>query len=257
MAYALVTGASGGIGLCLARELAARKYDLLLIARSAEKLSAVCRSLSEEFGIKASPLALDLSDNRSMPAIRSWIDSNNADVEVLVNNAGYGIWGSFEQADRSSLENMMQLNMNALVELCHLLIPYLRRKPRAYILNNASTAAYQAVPTLTTYAATKAFVVLFSRGLRWELSGSGISVSCLSPGPTSTGFISRAGLSFIQDRAEKFSMKPEAVAKIAISGLFKKQAEIIPGFVNWLSVKFTYFLPKYVVEKIAAGLYKK
>jgi short-subunit dehydrogenase len=150
---------------------------------------------------------------------------------------------------------MISLNVNTLAGLSHRMIPYLRKKTPSYILNVASTAAYQAVPTMTTYAATKAFVVLFSRGLRWELKGSGISVSCLSPGATSTGFIDRAGMEVLKERAEKFSMTPEAVARIAIRELFNGKAEIIPGFVNWISVKFTYFLPKYIVEKIAAGLY--
>ena len=256
MGYAVVTGASGGIGLCLARELAAKKFNLLLIARSGDKLSAACESLQQEFKIKATYLAMDLSEKKSIDLIHNWILQNQPEIEVLVNNAGYGLWGTVDQVPLTQLENMMQLNMTALVDLCYLLIPYLRKATPSYILNVASTAAYQAVPTMTTYAATKAFVVLFSRGLRWELRGSGISVSCLSPGVTSTGFINRAGLEAFKERAEKFSMKPEAVAKIAIAQLFKGKAEIVPGFVNWLSVKLTYFLPKYLIEKIAAGLYK-
>ncbi len=255
MGYAIVTGASGGIGLCLARELAAKKYNLLLIARSEGKLLAQTQSLQREFNISASYLTLDLSEKKSIDVVKNWIDQNSIAVEILVNNAGYGAWGIFEQADLPELENMMHLNMNALVDLCYFLIPYLRKKSPAYILNIASTAAYQAVPTLTTYAATKAFVVLFSRGLRWELKGSGISVSCLSPGATSTGFIDRAGMKALKERAEKFSMKPEVVAKTAIDQMFKGKAEIVPGFVNWLSVKLTYFLPKSLVERIAAGLY--
>ena len=257
MGYAIVTGASGGIGLCLAREFAAKKYDLLLIARSEDKLLVLAESLQREFNIKASYLALDLSEKKSIPAIKNWIDQNNIAIDVLVNNAGYGTWGVFEQSDLVQLENMMHLNMNAMVDLCYLMIPYLKKKSPAYLLNIASTAAYQAVPTLTTYAATKAFVVLFTRGLRWELKGSGISVSCLSPGATSTGFIDRAGMKSMQERAEKFSMKPEAVAKIAIDQMFRGKAEIVPGFINWISVKLTYFLPKYLIEKIASGLYLK
>ena len=256
MAYAVVTGASGGIGRCLGRELAAKKYDLLLIARSGDKLAAECLALQNQFGIKASYLALDLSEKESSDRITHWIDQHQAEVNVLVNNAGYGLWGEVEKVDAGHLENMISLNVNTLTRLSHRMIPYLKKKPPSYILNVASTAAYQAVPTMTTYAATKAFVVLFSRGLRWELKGSGISVSCLSPEATSTGFVDRAGMEVLKERAEKFSMKPEAVARIAIRELFKGRAEIIPGFVNWISVKLTYFLPKYLIEKIAAGIYK-
>src|SRR5260221_12528500 len=256
MAYAVVTGASSGIGRCLSRELAAQKYDVLLIARSGDKLAAECQSLQTKYGINASYLVLDLSEKVSTDRITQWIDQHRVDVGILVNNAGYGLWGEVEKTDFAKLDNMIALNIGTLAGLCHRMIPYLRKKTPSYILNVASTAAYQAVPTMTAYAATKAFVVLFSRGLRGELKRSGISVSCLIPGATSTGFIDRAGMEILKERAEKVSMKPEAVARIAIRGLFKGKTEIIPGFINWISVKFTYFLPKYLIEKIAAGLYK-
>jgi hypothetical protein len=256
MAYAIVTGASGGIGLCLAQELAARKYDLLLVARSGDKLANACQDIQVKFGVTAAHLALDLSDTKSIDDLIGWINTNSADVQVLVNNAGYGLWGPVESVDSDKLDNMMALNMSALVHLSQKMIPHLKKKTPSYILNVASTAAYQAVPTLTTYAATKAFVVLFTRGLRWELKGSGVSVSCLSPGATSTGFIDRAGLEKMKERAEKFSMSAEAVAKIAIRQMFAGKAEIVPGFLNWFSVKLTYFTPKYLAEKIAGGLYE-
>ncbi len=256
MAYAIVTGASGGIGLAVARELALRKYDLLLVARSSDKLAAECSRFEQEFKIKASFLSLDLADKRSADKLVEWIDVNKAAVSVLVNNAGYGLWGEVAKANFDDLDNMIELNVNMLARLSHRLIPYLKQNTPAYILNVASTAAYQAVPTLSTYAATKAFVVLFTRGLRHELKNTGIMVSCLSPGTTTTGFISRAGLSELRERAEKVSMTPEAVAKIAVRGMFKGKAEIIPGFVNWISVQLTYFFPKKMVEGIAAGLYK-
>jgi short-subunit dehydrogenase len=256
MAYAVITGASGGIGLCLAHELAARKYDLLLIARSEDRLQRASRDLENIYKVKATWLALDLSDPSSVSVLDQHVQTIGLVPEVFVNNAGYGLWGAVERIAPADLENMMQLNMNTLVQLCRMMIPLLRKNKVAYLMNVASTAAYQAVPTLTTYAATKAFVVLFTRGLRWELRGTGISVSCLSPGATSTGFIDRAGLESLKEKAEKFSMKPEDVARIAIRGMFNKKAEIIPGFMNWISVKATYFLPKGLIEKIAAGLYE-
>jgi hypothetical protein len=152
---------------------------------------------------------------------------------------------------------MMQLNMNAVAQLCSALIPELKKHPQSYIMNVASTASYQAVPTLATYAASKAFVVLFTRGLRLELLGSTISVTCLSPGATSTNFIDRAGMEAMKEKAEKFSMKPSIVARIGINGMFKKKAEILPGFTNWISVQLTYLMPKFIPEKIAASLYKQ
>lgn len=256
MTYALITGASGGIGLCLARELAKRKINLLLVARNESNLISACSNLKKEFGIDTEYLSVDLSEASATKAITNWLEQKSYSVNILINNAGYGIWGTVEATPFNELNNMMQLNMNAVVNLCHALLPELKKHPKSYILNVASTAAYQAVPTLATYAATKAFVVLFTRGLRMELKGTNISVTCLSPGATSTNFIDRAGMNSMKERAEKFSMKPEPVSQIAIDGMFKGKAEILPGFVNWISVQFTYLMPKFIPEKIAEGLYK-
>ena len=256
MAFALITGGSGGIGLCLARELASRKRDILLVARSGEKLSQLCTDLGNEFHIRAEFLSLDLSAVDAHLTLQSWLIKNSFSIDILINNAGYGIWNSVEKTGLAELTNMMQLNMNTLVNLCYLLLPELKKQPKAFILNVASTAAYQAVPTLATYAASKAFVVLFTRGLRLELKNSTVSVSCLSPGATSTGFVDRAGMQVMKERAEKFSMKPETVAKIGIAGMLNGKSEIVPGFINWISVQLTYLVPKSVTESVAEGLYK-
>jgi uncharacterized protein len=256
MAYALITGASGGIGLCLARELAQRKIDLLLIARSGDRLSKICEELKKEFNIKAEYLSLDLSEPNAVNSLTDWLKEKSFSVNILINNAGYGIWGTVESTSSEKLNNMMQLNMNVVANLSHAMLSELKKHGKSYILNVASTAAYQAVPTLATYSASKAFVVLFTRGLRMELKETSISVTCLSPGATSTNFIDRAGMDAMKERAEKFSMKPEAVAKIGIDGMFRGKAEILPGFVNWISVQMTYLMPKFIPEKIAEGLYK-
>jgi uncharacterized protein len=256
MAYALITGASGGIGLELAEELAKRKIDLLLLARSEGKLKEICNRLVSTYQIKADYLSIDLSASDAIAKIESWLASNSFDVNILINNAGYGIWGRVDSTSVENLNNMMQLNMNVVANLCHALIPQLKKHNQSYILNVASTAAYQAVPTLTTYAATKAFVVLFTRGLRLELKDTPISVTCLSPGATSTNFIDRAGMESLKEKAEKFSMSAKEVAQIAIKGMFDKKAEVLPGFINWISVQLTYLMPKFIPERIAAGLYK-
>ncbi len=256
MAFALITGGSGGIGFYLARELASRKHDIILVARSSEQLSQRCDELSKAFNIRAEFLSLDLSTPDAHLTLKSWLNQNSFSIDILINNAGYGIWNPVEKTKLDELTNMMQLNMNTLVNLCYTLLPDLKTHKKSFILNVASTAAYQAVPTLTTYAATKAFVVLFTRGLRLELKKSTVSVSCLSPGATSTGFVDRAGMESMKERAEKFSMKPEAVAKIGIAGMLKGKSEIVPGFINWLSVQLTYLVPKSLTEKIAQELYK-
>ncbi|HCW07452.1 MAG TPA: short-chain dehydrogenase, partial [Cytophagales bacterium] len=231
--------------------------DLLVVAGSLPKLSEVRQELSSKFNIKVECLSIDLSSEESATEVLNWIKKNNLEVDILVNNAGYGIWNSIEQTPWAELNNMLHLNVITLTGLCNLMIPELRKHPQSFILNVASTAAYQAVPTLSTYAATKAFVVLFSRGLRRELRNSNISVTCVSPGATSTNFVDRAGMSdAMKKRAEKFSMSAIDVAKSAVKGMYQKKAEVLPGFANWLSVQLTYLLPKFIPESIAEGLYK-
>jgi len=254
--YALITGASGGIGYHLAHELARKKHNVLLVARSEQKLKELSLQLVNEYGVKCDFISVDLSQSGAAKLLFDWCSSKKYDIDMLINNAGYGLFGYFEKQDVTEVNNMMQLNMSNMVELCHIFLPVLKSKPKSYILNVASTASYQAVPALSVYAATKAFVVLFTRGLRYELKDTSVSVSCLSPGATSTNFIDRAGMHALKERAEKFSMTADAVAKIGVAGMFNGKAEIIPGFVNWFSSQLTGFVPKFITEKIAAGLYK-
>jgi len=254
--FALITGASGGIGYYFAHELARKKHNVLIVARSEAKLKELKNLLTERYQIQCEYVAMDLSVAGAAEQLFDWCTARNYEIDILINNAGYGLFGYFEKQEVSEVKNMMQLNMNTLMELCHTFLPMLKTKPKAYIMNVASTASYQAVPTLSVYAATKAFVVLFTRGLRYELRGTSVSVTCLSPGATSTNFIDRARLQAIKARADKFSMSAESVARIGIDGMLKGRAEIIPGFVNWFSSQLTGFVPKVLTEKIAAGLYK-
>jgi short-subunit dehydrogenase len=254
--FALITGASGGIGYYFAHELAKRKHNLILIARSEDKLQKLANELKEKYSISCNYLSIDLSQPNASEQVMSWCKDNHYEIDILINNAGYGLFGPFENQYLKDVTNMLQLNMNTLVELCHVFMPQLKSKSKAYILNVASTASYQAVPTLASYAASKAFVVLFTRGLRYELKDTNLSVSCFSPGTTSTNFMDRAGMQNLKERAEKFAMSAESVAKIGIEGMYKGKAEIIPGFVNWFSAKLTGFVPKALTEKIAASLYE-
>src|SRR6478609_6354672 len=135
MAFALITGASGGIGLSLARELAQRKIDLLLVARSEDKLSDAKKELEEKYKVKVEFLSCDLSKPGSVSAITDWITKNSFPVNILVNNAGYGIWGTVENTPWVQLSNMMQLNMVTLAELCHAMLPGLKKHSQSYILN--------------------------------------------------------------------------------------------------------------------------
>jgi short-subunit dehydrogenase len=254
--YALITGASKGIGKSIAYELAKQGYSLLLIARSEAELKSLSDDLQIKYGINAPFLSIDLSTNGASQKVTDWIKINNYPVGFLVNNAGYGVWGDFSKSSLTDQLDMMQLNMNVVVELSHLLVPLLSQEKQAYILNIASTAAYQAVPTLAVYSATKAFVLSFTRALRFELAQTSISVTCFSPGPVDTDFASRAGINPLNKMAEKFNMRPDEVAKIAVKAMFNKKSEVIPGFTNIISVYANRVLPKAFIEKTAAGIYK-
>jgi uncharacterized protein len=255
MKQAIVTGASKGIGKAFANELAAAGYDLLMVARSEKILSEEATQLSRIFGINAHVLALDLGDQQASASILNWCAQNQFFPSVLINNAGYACWGYFDQIELSKHQKMMQVNMSTLVNLTHAIIPLLEKNERSYILNVASTAAFQAVPTMSLYAASKAFVRSFSRGLRYELRKTNISVTCLSPGPVATNFIEQAGMQAMQETAKKYEMTPEEVAKKGIRALFKGQAECVPGLINYVTVKFSSIIPDFILEKIAANLY--
>ncbi len=258
MSYALVTGASRGIGRALALELAHRGYDLLLVARSENQLTDLAREIAERHQHQAKVLATDLAAPGAAATVAAWATRETNQLAILVNNAGYGLWGRFEQLSLPEQQNMLQLNMLLPVALTHALLPALHQMPKAYVLNVASTAAYQAVPSLTLYAASKAFLLSFSRGLRYELKASNVSVSCLSPGATTTSFADRAGMGAeLQATANKVSMTAEAVAQAAVAGLLAGEAEIIPGVLNKVSAGLTSVVPKSLVEKIAASIYEK
>nr|WP_294781577.1 SDR family oxidoreductase [uncultured Flavobacterium sp.] len=254
--YALITGASKGIGKSIAYEFARQGYPILLLARSEEELKTLSNDLQEKYLINVLALPIDLSVDGASLKVADWIKANSYRVGFLINNAGYGVWGDFSQSSLNDQLGMMQLNMNVIVELSHFLKPTLSKEKQAYILNICSTAAYQAVPTLAVYAATKAFVLSFTRALRFELSQTSISVTCFSPGPVDTGFASRAGLDSLGKMAQKFNMQPDEVAKMAVKAMFNKKSEVIPGFTNIISVYANRLLPKAFIEKMAAGIYK-
>lgn len=254
--YALITGASKGIGKSIATLLAVKKYNLLLVARSGDELAQLKEDLTAAYAIQVDLLAIDLSLPGAALEVADWCREKAYTVSILVNNAGFGLWGNFDQLSIDEQLNSIQLNINTVTELTFRLLPSLRTCKQSYILNISSTAAYQALPTLAVYAATKAYVLSFSRAIRMELQHTSVSVTCISPGPVATGFAERAGLSVIKDLAEKFNMDPDQVAAFALKAMFSKKSEVIPGFTNQVSAYANRFLPKAIIERVAASLYK-
>ncbi len=257
MKYALITGASKGIGRAIAQELAARGIHLLLVARDKSLLEQLSSELSLKHNIDARFYAIDLSAANAVQQLYNWVVQEKIHIHILVNNAGYGLSGPFESYSAEEHKDMMQVNMSVPVELTSVLLPHLKEHQPSYILNIVSSAAYQSVPGLSTYAASKAFMLSFSRGLRYELRKKGVSVTAVSPGSTDTGFATRAkvGQKGLK-AAEKVNMTPEAVAKIAVNAMFSKKAEVITGFINQLGAFLVWLLPKKLAEKTAAGIYE-
>ncbi len=257
MSYALITGASKGIGKAIARELASRNINLLLVARSESLLQDLATDLTKEFGIQVYVMAIDLAVPSAPAAIMQWVNNYAYNVNILVNNAGYGLSGPFEQYTATENQDMMQVNMSVPLALTSLLLPQLRQQPQSYILNIASSAAYQAVPGLAVYAATKSFILSFSRGLQYELRKTNVSVTVVSPGGTATDFASRAKVSAKAVKAgEKLNMTPEDVAKQAVAAMFARKTELITGVVNKIGAALVWLLPKKLAEKAAAGIYE-
>jgi uncharacterized protein len=257
MPYALVTGSAKGIGSAIAAELAGKGYKLLLIDIDPEKLSETAGRLSKVHQMAVQTLHLDLSENGAVERIEEWTRPYHSELSVVVNNAGYGLNGAFEQLTIDEQLNIIDLNIKAQMRIAHAFIPVLRQFSRSYLLNVGSTTCYQSVPYLSVYAASKAFVISFTRGLRFELKDSPISVSCLIPGSTDTDFVNRARMGeHVRRTADRFNMTAQAVGKIAVRGLFREKAEIVPGFVNKLNALLPKFVPKSLTEKIAGNIYR-
>jgi short-subunit dehydrogenase len=255
--YALVTGASKGIGKSIAFLLAQKGYNLLLVAQSEAELNTLSAAITSAHHVDVHYHAADLSNAGAATEIAGWYTGLAIPISILVNNAGYGQWGNFDELPLPGQMAMMRVNIDAVVELSHYFIPFLKLQQQAHILNVCSTAAYQAVPTMAIYAASKAFILSFSRALRYELKNTSLSVSCLCPGPTDTNFVHRAGMDAIAELAAKFNMSPDDVAAVGIAGMFANKAEIVPGFLNKLSTTAARHSPKRFIERVTAGLYKR
>ena len=251
--YTLITGASQGMGKQMADECAKRGRNLLLVALPNENLKEFSEHLIRQYNIKADYFECDLIIKKSVENIFKWTQENNYAIDFLINNAGFGGAGSFEDYTFEYVNNMIDLNIRATTNLTHLFIPELKKNTPSYILNNASMVANFPCPYKTIYAATKAYVKNFTRALREELKPQGISVSVLQPGATPTNKIVRnqineGGFFF------KISVTSiEQVAKKAIDRTLKGQAVIVPGYKNRMSLRFIKLVPMIILQRIIAN----
>jgi uncharacterized protein len=241
--YVLVTGASAGIGKALAVAFAQRSYNLLLAALPGSGLEETAASIREKFQVRVHCICLDLSDDDAAPRIHNWCRENNYNVQVLVNNAGFGNFEMFAETRMPLLNTMMKLNNNALVKLTHCFIPDLSRFNQSYILNVSSLAAFMPLPQKSVYTATKSFVYSFSDSLRYELAQQCIHVACVCPGGTLTERVKNA-MTVEQKKKQDFFQTPEAVAEYAVAKMFAKKFRIIPGWKNRCLYTLSQLLPE-------------
>lgn len=241
---ALITGASSGIGLELAHLFARESHDLALVARSHDKLKHIAEELQQTYGVQVKYYAKDLSVSSSPEEIFDALQSEGGNIDVLVNNAGFGWRGEFAQMELSDILGMIQVNITTLTHLTRLFLPGMLDRKRGKILNVASTAAFQPGPMMAIYYASKAYVLSFSEALSEELQGTGLTVTAFCPGPTATNFGERAGYSNEKILGGILSMNSHTVALDGYKGLMKGKSVVVSGWRNWFGTQLVRFLPR-------------
>lgn len=245
----LITGASSGIGAAFARKLARRGRNVLLVARSEDKLIALCNELGRLSGVRAQYVVMDLTEPDAPALLFEETKKRDLEIEMLVNNAGFGSMGDFSNLELEHELEMIDLNVKSLVELTNRFIVPMRQRRQGVIINVASTAGFQAVPYMATYAATKAFVLSFSEALWEENRPYGVHVLALCPGVTDTNFFEAARI----DRPPMRTVQTaEEVVDAALRGLKRRKSTVISGWTNWLTVGAERFVPRSLVIKVAA-----
>jgi len=251
--WALITGASAGIGTALARELAAGGTNLVLTARRRDRLAGLAGELTAKHNIRTLVCVADLAQPLGPQEIFSFTESKNIAVDLLVNNAGFGAYGEFHKTRLDRIVEMTQVNVTAVVHLTHLFLPGMIARGSGDILILASTASFQPVPYITVYAATKSFDLSFAEGLAEEVRQYGIRVCALCPGSTETEFHEVAG------QRQHTKRSPETAKKVAHVGLRAMAAGktvVVSGFSNWLGAEGVRFVPRRLVTRIAGGMFR-
>ena len=247
----LITGASSGIGEAFARRLAERGDNLLLVARSEDKLINLCNALGRSSRIHAQYFAIDLSKPESAARLFEETERRDLQINFLINNAGFGSRGEFATLPLETELNIIDLNVRSLVELTHRYLQPMRARKQGTILNVASTAAFQPVPYMTTYAATKAFVLSFSEALWEENRAHGIQVMALCPGVTETGFFVASKM----DRPPaRVSQTAEEVVDTALRALKRGKSHVISGWTNFFVTESERIMPRSVVLRLVGSI---
>lgn len=249
-AYAVVTGASSGIGWYISKELAERGYSIVAISNQVNQLQDLKIELERDFQVAVITLDIDLSQPNAAATIFDFCQLQNLNVEVLVNNAGVLVYGEVINIELERAEKVLQLHMNTPALLCRLFGEQMVGKQKGYILNVSSISAVMPYPTISLYGPTKTFLRKFSRAFRTEMKGSGVHVLCLLPGATATDLYKNEKVNIPLAMKLGVMKKPEDVARISVRALFKNRGESIPGLINKLTMFFIPFIPNLFVSFI-------
>jgi short-subunit dehydrogenase len=244
----LITGASSGIGEAFARKLASLGRNVFLVARSEEKLIALCNELGRTNSVRAQYLPLDLSKPDVPAKLFAETEKRGLTIDLLINNAGFGAMGDFAQLDLARQLDMIDLNIKTLVELTHHFLQPMRERKQGAIINVASTAGFQPVPFMATYGATKAFVLSFSEALWEENRPHGVHVMALCPGVTETNFFEASRM---EQPPMRVAQSPEDVVEAALRGLSRKKSFVISGWTNFFMVEAERLVPRSLVVRLA------
>jgi short-subunit dehydrogenase len=252
---ALITGASSGIGLDLAR-LMAPKFDLIITARNQGDLESIAQELEAAHGNHVHVIPSDLAKADAPGQLFSEIERRGLQVDVLINNAGFGSYGAFAESDHQTDLGMIQVNIAALTSLARLALPGMLARKRGRMMNVASTAGFQPGPLMAVYYATKAYVIMFSEAIANEVKGSGVTVTCLCPGATATKFAGRARME--ESRLFKLgAMKSKDVAIAGYKGMMAGKGLVIPGFLNKTVAMSVRFSPRKLVTAISRSMQER
>jgi len=254
---ALITGASSGIGLELAKIFARESHDLALVARSHDKLKSIAEDIQQTYSVQVKYYTKDLSISSAPEEIFEALQSEGGNIDVLVNNAGFGWRGEFAKMELTDALGMIQVNITTLTHLTRLFLPGMIERKRGKILNVASTAAFQPGPLMATYYASKAYVLSFSEALAEELQGTGVTVTALCPGPTATGFGKRAGFTNEKIFGDVLSMDSRTVAINGYKGLMNGKSLVVSGWKNWLGTQLIRFIPRPLPAKMIKKVQQK
>ncbi len=254
--YALITGASMGIGKAFALECASRGMNLLLVALPDAILEETRDEMESRYGVEVISYGVDLTDPLAAGLLYEYCMQQNIQVNVLINNAGVGAGGRFENLPRPAYLNMIRLNVQALTLMTYHFLPMLKEQPSAFILNMSSMEATLPLPYKSVYTGTKNYIFAFSLALREELVQSKVSVSVLCPGPVLTNPDGLKRMNSHGRRAKLVMLMPDAVAKIGVEGLLRGKGVIVPGKLNWSIVKLMKLFPTQIKMRILERLFR-